>query len=286
MRPEFTAFSLLVFAAACSADTFTHKRTGETVEGSLLTRTEEDGKPCLSVKLADGSVRFLPSADWAANIEQTKTPRPPKERRRRQRKSKYLYLGKPRSEAWFSKAYEEFRDKIVVHEGRFIESGKALLLKSAIWDHPPEIGSLRWAICGSPFRTAKILQAVKEDEALVSLSVPGFRTQGLHIVFHVKGVDPAKNLDGTDFPDVPLVYVGKFTYTSAMGAKRTVQSYTVYHPLTREQFKQALDSGLTLTRYTKTTEKVRRKEVVGSGFNVHTVWRTEEVHKINERPVR
>jgi hypothetical protein len=46
-----------------------------------------------------------------------------------------------------------------------------------------------------------------------------------------------------------LVYVGTHQYADADGVKHNVQSFAVYQPITRDQFAQALASGLKLVRY-------------------------------------
>ena len=54
------------------AATFSNTKTGETLEGTLITRTEKDGKPILFVRLTKDSTRELPAEEWRQE--------PPKER--------------------------------------------------------------------------------------------------------------------------------------------------------------------------------------------------------------
>ena len=67
--------AILVWAVACSgaatkptpggrADTFTNRRTGETLKGEFLGIVEKDGQRQVYLKSEDGQRRFLPASDW------------------------------------------------------------------------------------------------------------------------------------------------------------------------------------------------------------------------------
>ncbi len=276
----------LILAAALGAQpshTFTNPTTGEVLKGTLIARAGG----YLHVKTTDGQKRQLPAAEWRVIAIERPKPKPtsrpkPKPKPTVVKNPAVVYRGDPRTEAWLKATHIEFCWKIVLHKGRFIESGREVLTKAAIWSDPPEPGALRWAVAGSRFRKAKIFQALQGTEALISLSVAGMTED---ILFHVKRVALAHNIDGATFRDVPLVYVGRYTYTTALGAPRTVQSYIIHRPLTLEQFKKALESGLKLVRRKKVKRKKKVRTIISGGFRPQIGWRTVTEERIVEELV-
>lgn len=191
----------------------------------------------------------------------------------------YAYKGCQVSAAWLDQQYAYFKDKIAVVDGKFYDIGKALV-QIALAHHfplngwpcyvtetPPAVGEARLsAPVPTSYRPydilthATVLQVVGKDEAIISGK----------LLFHVQGIDPEKQIDGTPFEEVLLVYVGTYQFVNTMGAKRTVQSFVVYQPVTREQFAKALADGFQLVRYRTVTKKVSEWQggSVGNGFNV------------------
>jgi hypothetical protein len=74
------------------------------------------------------------------------------------------------------------------------------------------------------------------------------------LLFHVKGMT-ASLVDDVDFPNTQLVCVGTYRYGTTLGAAKTVPSYAVCMPITREQFAEALSGGFKLMNYRKVTTK-------------------------------
>jgi len=192
----------------------------------------------------------------------------------------YVYKGHQVSAAWLDQQYVYFKDKIAVVDGKFYDIGKALVQIALarhfpldnwpcyVTETPPAVGEARLsAPVPTSYRPydilthATVLQIVAKDEAII--------TSG-HLLFHVRGIDPPKQIDGTRFEEVLLVYAGTYQYVNTMGAKRTVQSFVVYQPVTREQFAKALTDGFQLVRYRTVTKKVPEWQggSVGNGFNV------------------
>jgi len=62
-------------------------------------------------------------------------------------------------------------------------------------------------------------------------------------------------------PEEWLVYCGTHAYIATDGSQRTVPSYAVYRPATRDEFIEALASGLTLTDYVTETKTIRPPKV-------------------------
>jgi hypothetical protein len=158
-----------------------------------------------------------------------------------------VYKGVQVTASWVDQQYSYFKNRIANIDGKFRDIGKAVTeieLKRDFPDadtpahlmtkNPPEVGDIRvsWF---------KVIQIVGENEALV---------RDDDVLFHVRGIDPAKQIDGTGWANVRLVYVGTYQYISVMGARRTIQSYLVYRPITREEFVSALAGGFELVRYT------------------------------------
>ena len=61
--------------AASRADTFTSRKTGKVLKGTLLGSALRDGKQVLFVRTEDGQRRYLPKADWEVHREPRKAPR-------------------------------------------------------------------------------------------------------------------------------------------------------------------------------------------------------------------
>ncbi|MCX5653628.1 MAG: hypothetical protein NTY65_03125 [Planctomycetota bacterium] len=118
---------------------------------------------------------------------------------------------------------------------------------------------------------------------------PGGRTvdatqERPQIIFHIRGIKSQGLTDGMQLarfgfhhkdlstsevtwapPDSPpeewLVYCGTYTYRGTDDSRRTVPSYAIFHPATREEFVEACASGLTLTDYGPRLQKSIDKNV-------------------------
>lgn len=149
------------------------------------------------------------------------------------------------------------------------------ILIAAVTREPPCVGEARVpcniALWRGRDAQATVLQIVGKDQAIITrpakapmVGVPGQD----EVLFHVRGIDPMKHIDGTFFNEL-LVYAGTYQYINTVGAKRTIQSFVVYQPITLEQFVAALAGGLELVRYKTVTKKVpeMRGGSVGNGFS-------------------
>jgi len=178
------------------------------------------------------------------------------------------YKGKPRNEMWFEAMYARFSNKITCVDGKYLDVGLARLHGLQVQGkEPPRPGTeLRTAPADS-----KIFQVLGKEEALVRRAASQGRIIGgggggglaagwgsiaaaalssPEVLFHVKGLDTARLVDGADFPEkIDLLYVGTYTYRTPIDATNTLQSFRVYKPLTREQFAKALGSSFALVDY-------------------------------------
>ncbi|MCX5654814.1 MAG: hypothetical protein NTY65_09230 [Planctomycetota bacterium] len=191
-----------------------------------------------------------------------------------------LYRGKPRTSAWVDGQFVKFRDKIAKIDGVWRDCGKGVVNKMTVEIASPPPGTeIRGAPSGS-----KVLTVINEAEILAQRPADYSAFDGSiafpQIVFHVRGIETQGFTDGIQLtrfffatygpPEQWLVYCGTYAYIDTKGAKRTVPSYAVYRPATREEFVQALASGLTLTDYVVETKIVRPPK--GSGESSRSVY--------------
>jgi len=154
------------------------------------------------------------------------------------------YKGREVSAAWIDQQYAYFQNKIACVGDKFYDISRALMgPRRYVTFTPPAIGELRISFPWS----STVLQVVGNDEAIISDD---------DLTFHVRGIDPAKHIDGAPFKNMCLIYTGTYQYVSVMGAKHTIQDFVIYKPITREQFVAALDGGLELVQYKIVTKKV------------------------------
>lgn len=171
-----------------------------------------------------------------------------------------IYRGKERDVEWFNKIYKRFSDKIAFVNDKFVD---LRLLKpkhisadfvevGTIVNTGNEIGKL-----GYVNYYYKVLSVIKDGQALINCSgesgyvVNGVgHTGGHYFTFHLCGYDHPL-IDGASLDLQNLICVGTYEYTTAMGAKKIVQSFKVWQPepLTKEQFAEALRRGFELANY-------------------------------------
>ena len=189
----------------------------------------------------------------------------------------YMGKGKPKSAAWVEKHYKLFRDKIAIVDGKAYDIGRAVCdadghasgksgigglsaMRSGVM---PPIGSYYYTPEG--LTGAKILSVISDSECLVTTK---------YLLFHVRGVKKSL-VDDANFRE-RLVCVGKYRYTSAGGSIKTIPSYEVYSPITKEQFVDIINGGFQLVAY-----KAIIKKKTGGGFSGKApLW------KIISRPIK
>lgn len=184
----------------------------------------------------------------------------------------YMYLGKPRSREWMEAMYQRFAYQIVQVDGKYLDVGKALVGASEV-PAVAEIGPTGETPAG-----CEVMQVIDNRQVLIRRPEFTFRSRvigggggalgAMHrmiqegaasvhrdeLLFHVSGVDTKNLLDGAKF-NAKLVSIGTYSYESVAGGPVTVPSYTVHRPLTREQFAQALASGVRLVSYVRIEQK-------------------------------
>lgn len=151
--------------------------------------------------------------------------------------------------------YEKYHDKIALIDGKYVDIRLSKLTRSEVGATSPKEGS--------EFRLApngcKVLQIINNEEAIIlrpgkkgrvyggartgaasvhtrfqeaALSVP-------ELLFHVKGLDTTELIDGSRFTG-ELVYRKPYRFVNSRGTKSTIQSFSIYKPLTKKQFAQAI----------------------------------------------
>lgn len=155
-----------------------------------------------------------------------------------------VYNGKKRDIRWFNYMYNRFRDKIYLnheHKYKFLTSlpkpSQDIQLDS---EHIGSIGFL-------PYRSI-IRSVINEGEILIEEE----QYEGNEsITIHIYGLDKDFYV-GEYLPIGPkgkwFINTGTFKYTAIHGRKMTVPSLTPYppKPLTKEQFTDAINSGIEL----------------------------------------
>lgn len=150
-----------------------------------------------------------------------------------------IYRGKERDEDWFNRMYKRFSDKIVLFDGKFVALSFRFILSTHMKETPLPVGTITWT---PP--ECKVLSVIGDDGVLLV----GDTSDS---IFHVTGYDGPLLSDGKIFPFSILICVGTYEYTAINGAKKTVQSFKMWEPepLTREQFAEAISSGVELVNY-------------------------------------
>jgi hypothetical protein len=133
----------------------------------------------------------------------------------------------------------------------------------------PGMASTRSAgTVSSRFLTMAPGNAGTPDSPQIIFHICGFNTQGItdglplfRFGFHHHDSSTARSeagWNGSDSqPEEWLVYCGTYSYVDTRGAKRTVPSYAVYRPATREEFVEALTSGVVLMDYVTERKTIR-----------------------------
>ncbi|MFA6186733.1 MAG: hypothetical protein WC770_05915 [Phycisphaerae bacterium] len=155
-----------------------------------------------------------------------------------------IYHNKKRSSQWFNYWYDEFMDKIVYHNGRYMEI--------------------------SPQKySCDILRGISDDEAIVSIR--GYNENEKGEIFynkccHIKGAYK-QLIDSQSFSSFSfegyLFDNGKYQCKTTTGAMETVTSYIIikHKSLTKEQFADAINNGFELTQKVKVGDKIITKPV-------------------------
>lgn len=181
-----------------------------------------------------------------------------------------VYQGKPRDRAWLESAYERFRDKIALVDGRFVDTGAAHLWADGNVD-----------IAQSRRVHGQVSQVIGGDAILLSLyyarqhgdseddrpDVVGLRPQ----LVRVKGVSTKDVPDHAEWQGC-VAAVGTLQYRDTAGAIRTISDCRPLprerQPLTRTQFAKALGMNFQLIIWRK-----KHKEILkGRGLGTYSYW--------------
>ncbi len=160
----------------------------------------------------------------------------------------YMCRDRKRSQAWFDGKYREYADGIALSDGKYVDirvdrvNGRSLT--SPVGKYCQITGG------------CEVLQVLGKTELLVRRRgtpsqtyarghgfVPGMN----ELLFHVRTASTKGLVGGADFK-AGLVRNGTYSYRSTQGARKTIESYVVYKPLSKQQFADALAKGFVLTK--------------------------------------
>jgi seryl-tRNA synthetase len=162
-----------------------------------------------------------------------------------------VYRGHERTKEWFERMYERFSDKIALAGDEFVY----------LRTFKPNQLSADFVEVGTMVRLmdqGKVVSVIGDREALIM--EPGGR-----FMLHISDYNYPL-IDGQSFyPGSPtyLICVGTYKYTAVLNAQKTVQSFKVWQPepLTREQFAEAISSGIELVEFVEKEGKTIRRPI-------------------------
>lgn len=176
-----------------------------------------------------------------------------------------IYRGSTRSKLWFDKRYEQFCGNIVCINGEYFE--KSLL---GIQNISPNKLWPKGTVVKFPFR-CKVLQVLGRGEALVikkgqTIKRTTFKgkylgtiSRGSDTLFHLRGYEKQLIDEQVLYYEGSLISIGTFEYTDTLEAKRIIQSFRIYKPLTKKQFADCLNSGFHLYQIRNRRGRIERK---------------------------
>jgi hypothetical protein len=181
-----------------------------------------------------------------------------------------VYHGKKRSRLWFDKMYERFNGKIIFVEGKYFDKNtfensvvetlhdaktypKNQIVK--LWEHSGD----RTIITGGGTEL-NIRQVLGDGEALVevkgwisvvrTVTEAPIRETEYKTPIHLTGLE-GPLVDGQSISVGCLISLGTYEYITTRGNKSTIPSFKAcnFLPLTREQFAEAINSGIDIGEY-------------------------------------
>jgi len=176
-----------------------------------------------------------------------------------------VYRGKKRTQKWFERMYKRFSDKIICIDGKYIEVKE---IKKKVIYLQGEASYPKGTIVAIPNRRWNVLQALGNGEALIiqkgmGVSSSRFSYREPDALFHLSGYQGQLTDNQSISLKGYLISTGTYEYTTALGAKKTVQSFVLYQhqQLTREQFADAITSGFKLVDYEKIGKRVVERPI-------------------------
>jgi regulator of replication initiation timing len=161
-----------------------------------------------------------------------------------------VYNGKKRSRKWFDEMYERFHDKIAFIDNNYVDIGEEILDLHGIWVNDPRSEKRRMGV--APYRST-VLSVLGDGEVLINYEYEN--------ILHIRGVEH-NFVDGEPWPNgTPLIRAGNFDYTASNGRHKTVWSFVVYKPLTKEQIAEAIRSGFELVEYKKVGKETIKRPI-------------------------
>jgi hypothetical protein len=145
---------------------------------------------------------------------------------------KIVYQGIERSEKWFNSMYKRFGDKIIYVNENFINVSEQIMkpkmLDSNTVDIP--VGTI------SQFKNpCKVISLLGKGDIIASTDLPSYSR------VHLQGIENVK--EGMLIPrGFKFIYIGQFNHDN-----QTIPDFSLLRPLTKEQFKKALKSGIDLS---------------------------------------
>ena len=160
------------------------------------------------------------------------------------------YKGKPRTAGWLEAQYAKYGENVdrdaagKYHVARRDHSYPHR--EGQIGEVPPDVPEpgteRRWL----PER-AEVLQIIGPGQIIVRRSLLGSGIPGrTEILFFLSKIRTEEMVDGSKLASARLLYVGTYRYVSTDGVVRTIPSYVPWHPITKEEFAEAIRQGLDL----------------------------------------
>ena len=159
------------------------------------------------------------------------------------RSGEIIYRGRKRTQSWFNLMYSKFYDKIAYYEGKYIDIGRAIASHGGWLSSSHSIP--KGYITKEPW-SSRVLSVLEKEAVLIQEDGNVWHVHGLE-----RGYVDGERLYTGGQPKI-LICTGTYSYISTIGAQKTVSSFVICKPLTKEQFAEAINSGFTLIDY-KTT---------------------------------
>ncbi len=144
---------------------------------------------------------------------------------------KIIYRGIEQSEKWFNSMYKRFGDKIIDVNGKFINVSEQIMKPRIIDSNAIDMPVGTITQFKNPCKVISLLS--KGNIIALTNSASGN-------LVHLQGLENVK--EGTLIPrGFKFVYIRQFKY-----GNQTIPDFSLLKPLTKEQFKKALKSGIDL----------------------------------------
>jgi len=199
-----------------------------------------------------------------------------------------VYNGTKRNLQWFNYFYKENQNKIAFVDGKYIYIADKLENRQGevqdVLDNGEAIIRETEYVTSQRHNTgvfygdgADLHDAIQRNIDNAYNNPPKLTKTDRY--FHIKGYKKPL-IDKQPF-NCAIIRNGIFEYTTTTGANKTVESFIVYEPITKEQFADAINSGFILIKQTKNNGKPAETPIRGPRPK-----QVENNGKITETPIQ